>query len=98
MTAQSLLNPTPTIKPNVGAGVNYTRFYNIDLTPGHSASKHSFSGALQADVDIEVTQYGSLNFDVKKICIDTDVSSHGVTLTNLAVNPVVRGIGYGFRF
>jgi len=90
--------PTPSIKPYVGAGVNYTRFYNVDLAPGLSVDKNSFGGALQAGVDIAVTKNGYINLDVKKIWIDTDVKSGGVKLTNLEINPVVWGIGYGFRF
>ena len=90
--------PTPSIKPYVGAGVNYTRFYNVDLAPGLSVDKNSFGGALQAGVDIAVTKNGYINLDVKKIWIDTDVKSGGVKLTNLDINPVVWGIGYGFRF
>jgi outer membrane protein len=33
LTVQYHFNPTPKIKPYVGAGLNYTRFYNVDL-PG----------------------------------------------------------------
>ncbi|MBW8365500.1 MAG: outer membrane beta-barrel protein [Rhizobium sp.] len=98
LTVQYHFNPTPTIKPYVGAGVNYTRFYNVDLAPGLSVGKNSFGGALQAGVDIAVTKNGYINLDVKKIWIDTDVKSGGVKLTNLEINPVVWGIGYGFRF
>ena len=90
--------PTPSIKPYVGAGVNYTRFYNVDLAPGLTIDKNSFGGALQAGVDIAVTKNGYINLDVKKIWIDTDVKAGGVKLTNLEINPVVWGIGYGFRF
>lgn len=98
LTVQYHFNPTPSIKPYVGAGVNYTRFYNVDLAPGLSIDKNSFGGALQAGVDIAITQNGYINLDVKKIWIDTDVKSGGATLTNLEINPVVWGIGYGFRF
>lgn len=98
VTLQYHFNPTPTIKPYVGAGVNYTRFYNIDLAPGLSVGKNSFGGALQLGVDIAVTKNGYINLDVKKIWIDTDVKSNGVKLTNLEIDPVVWGIGYGFRF
>lgn len=98
VTVQYHFNPTSTIKPYVGAGVNYTRFYNVDLATGLSVDKNSFGGALQAGVDIAVTKNGYINLDVKKIWIDTDVKSGGVKLTNLEINPVVWGIGYGFRF
>ncbi|MGV8990864.1 MAG: OmpW/AlkL family protein [Thiobacillus sp.] len=99
VTLQYHFNPTPKIKPYVGAGVNYTRFYNVDL-PGFKVDNNSFGGALQAGVDIAVTKNGYLNLDVKKIWIDTTVkdSATGATVTNLDINPVVWGIGYGFRF
>lgn len=98
VTVQYHFNPTPSIKPYVGAGVNYTRFYNVDLAPGLTIDKNSFGGALQAGVDVAVTKNGYLNLDVKKIWIDTDVKAGGAKLTNLEINPVVWGIGYGFRF
>ncbi len=90
--------PTSSIKPYVGAGINYTRFYNVDLAPGLSIDKSSFGGALQMGVDIAVTKNGYINLDVKKIWIDTDVKSGGAQLTHLEINPVVWGVGYGFRF
>jgi outer membrane protein len=86
-------NPTSTIKPYVGAGLNYTRFYNVDLG-ALSIDKNSFGGALQAGVDIAVTKNGYINLDVKKIWIDTEVKG----VTKLEIDPVVWGIGYGFRF
>lgn len=98
LTLQYHFQPTPSIKPYVGAGVNYTRFYNIDLAPGLSIDKNSFGGALQAGVDIAVTKNGYINLDVKKIWIDTDVEANGAKLTRLDIDPVVWGLGYGFRF
>lgn len=99
VTVQYHFNPTSTIKPYVGAGVNYTRFYNVDLAPGLSVDKNSFGGALQAGVDIAVTKNGYINLDVKKIWIDTTVkTTAGDKVTDLEINPVVWGIGYGFRF
>ncbi len=90
--------PTPRIQPYVGAGVNYTRFYNVDLAPGLSVGRNSVGGALQLGVDFAVTKNGYINLDVKKIWINTDVKAGGAKLTNLEINPVVWGIGYGFRF
>ncbi|MDP3123181.1 MAG: OmpW family outer membrane protein [Thiobacillus sp.] len=91
-------NPTSRIKPYVGAGLNYTRFYNVDL-PGFDVDSNSVGGALQAGVDIAITKNGYINLDVKKIWIDTTVkTAAGVKVTNLDINPVVWGIGYGFRF
>ena len=98
LTVQYHFYPTATIKPYVGAGVNYTRFYNVDL-PGLKVDNNSFGGALQAGVDIAVTKNGYINLDVKKIWINTTVNTTaGVKVTDLDIDPVVWGIGYGFRF
>lgn len=97
LTVQYHFDATPSIKPYVGAGVNYTRFYNVDL-PGLSVDRNSFGGALQAGVDIAITKNGYLNLDVKKIWIETDVKAGGAKLTTLDTDPLVWGIGYGFRF
>ena len=98
LTVQYHFQPTSSIKPYVGAGINYTHFYNVDLAPGLTIDRNSFGGALQAGVDIAVTQNGYINLDVKKIWINTDIKSGGTKLTNLEINPVVWGVGYGFRF
>jgi outer membrane protein len=98
VTVQYHFNATESIKPYVGAGVNYTRFYNVDL-PGLDVDSSSFGGALQAGADIAVSKHGYINLDVKKIWIDTTVkTAAGVKVTDLDINPVVLGIGYGFRF
>lgn len=99
VTLQYHFNPAPAIKPYVGAGVNYTRFYNVDL-PGFTVDSNSFGAALQVGVDIAVTQNGYINLDVKKLWIDTTVKSAttGAKVADLDIDPVVWGIGYGFRF
>lgn len=98
LTLQYHFNPTGAVKPYVGAGINYTRFYNVDL-PGLKVDNNSFGGALQAGVDIAVTKNGYLNLDVKKIWIDTTVkTTGGAYVSSLDIDPVVWGIGYGFRF
>lgn len=97
LTLQYHFNPKGQISPYVGAGLNYTRFYNVDL-PGFNIDENSFGGALQAGVDIAVSKNGYINLDVKKIWIGTDVSSGGSHVTNLDIDPWVYGIGYGFRF
>jgi outer membrane protein len=98
LTLQYHFNPDSKIKPYVGAGLNYTAFYNVDLAPGLTVDDNSFGGALQAGVDIAVGKNGYINLDVKKIWIDTAVKANGVELTELGIDPYVWGIGYGFRF
>lgn len=101
LTLQYHFMPQETFRPYVGAGINYTRFYDIDLGSGaFTVDKNSWGGALQAGADIQISKTFFLNLDVKKIWIDTDVKSTatGATVANLKVNPVIFGIGIGMKF
>ncbi len=99
LTAQYHFNPTGQIRPYVGAGVNYTRFSSIHLPAGVSIDKNSFGGALQLGVDIPLPYKNLvLNFDVKKVWIGTDVKAGGAKIGSFDVNPVLFGVGLGWRF
>ena len=85
-------------KPYVGAGVNYTRFSSVNLPAGLTIEKNSFGAALQAGVDIPLGDNLYLNFDVKKVQIRTDLSIGGVKQGTVKVDPVLFGVGLGWRF
>lgn len=87
-------------KPYVGAGVNYTHFFNEDAGALNSVEyDDSFGGALQAGVDIPVQDNIYFNLDVKKVFIDTTAtfSSSGVR-ADVDINPWLVGFGVGFKF
>ncbi|WP_042422867.1 OmpW/AlkL family protein [Comamonas granuli] len=86
------------IKPYVGAGLNYTRFSSVKAPPGVDIERNSFGAALQVGVDIPLQKNLYLNFDVKKVFIKTDVSAGGVTLGTFKADPVLVGVGLGWRF
>jgi outer membrane protein len=89
------------IKPYVGAGVNYTFFFNEDPGPAFTSLDldDSFGFALQAGVDIPLRDNWYLNFDVKKLWTDTDASvSGGLATGNVELDPWVVGVGLGYRF
>lgn len=68
----------PGYKPYVGAGVNFTRFSDVNLTvAGADVKSTSVGGALQVGVDVPVGKNMYLNFDVKKVYIGTDVTVNG---------------------
>ncbi|MBH1988017.1 MAG: OmpW family protein [Burkholderiales bacterium] len=90
--------PTGQIRPYVGAGINYTRFSSVDLPTGFTIEKNSFGPSFQAGVDIEVAKNVFLNLDVKKTYIRTDLKSNGATLGTIKVDPILFGIGIGYRF
>lgn len=84
-------------KPYVGAGINYTKISSVNI-PGYSLDSHSWGGALQAGVDIPLDKNWSLNFDVKKIYIKTDVYAGGSSAGTLKLDPVTASVGIGYRF
>lgn len=85
-------------KPYVGAGINYTRLSDINLPAGVSVDSNSFGPALQVGVDIPVGKNLYVNFDVKKVYIRTDVSAAGSKLGTFKVDPLLVGVGLGWRF
>ena len=82
----------------LGGGVNYTRFSSVNLPAGVDIDRDSFGPALQAGVDFPLTKNISLNLDVKKVWIRTDVSAGGAKLGTFKVDPVLVGVGVGYRF
>ncbi len=87
-----------TYKPYVGAGINYTDISKVNLTTGHTLDSHSVGAAFQAGVDIPLDKNWSLNFDVKKIYIRTDVYSGGTSAGTLKLDPIAASVGVGYRF
>jgi outer membrane protein len=89
-------------KPYVGAGINYTKITGVDLALGGAPlhlDNQSFGAALQAGVDVPLTKQVSLNFDVKKVYIRSDVyTAAGASLGTLKLDPVLVGVGVGYRF
>lgn len=107
LTLQYHFNPEGSVRPYVGAGLNYTRFYRaggLSTEVGSvSIKKNSFGPALQVGVDIPVTKSVFLNVDLKKIWIDTKATGssgaiNGVSLGKLEINPLVFGVGVGMKF
>ena len=85
--------------PYVGAGLNYTRFSSVNLGGGTlSVDKNSFGVSLQAGVDYAIDKTWSVNFDVKKVQIRTDLSSNGTNLGTIKVDPLLVGVGVGYKF
>lgn len=99
LTVQYHFTDLGNLKPYVGAGLNYTRFSNVNVLGGAaSVDKNSFGLAVQAGVDYALDKNWSLNLDVKKVQIRTDVSAGGNNLGEFKVDPLLLGVGVGYRF
>lgn len=111
LTLQYHFLPGSNIRPYIGAGVNYTYFFDEEVpsssalsSPGDKVKLDSSWGwAAQAGVDIAINQDWFINMDVKYLDIDTTASFKNVLGTNSAkidadIDPFVYGIGIGRRF
>jgi len=94
-------------RPYVGAGVNYTIFYNEKQGSVVKDIKYdnSFGYAFQVGFDLMIDDTFFVNADVKKLFLKTDVT---VDASNLApglsipadvdINPWLIGLGVGMKF
>lgn len=110
LTAQYHFMPSAKFRPYVGAGVNYTIFWNENASAGLETAvgptnihmDDSFGWAVQAGADIDLTPTIFLNLDIKYIDMNTNATLNttaiGVQTVKVNINPIVAGIGLGFRF
>ncbi len=93
-------------KPYIGAGVNYTVFFNQSVSNPLVVQEldvhDSWGLALQAGFDFMIDKHWGINFDVKKIFLQPDVTVTlvpNVRLTGGAdLNPWIFGTGVTYRF
>lgn len=87
-------------KPYIGAGVNYTHFFNSDAGALNSVKyDDSFGPALQAGFDVPIGDQWYFNMDIKKIWINTTARfSPSSVRADVDIDPLVIGTGIGYRF
>nr|WP_245504847.1 OmpW family protein [Aquabacter spiritensis] len=89
-------------KPYVGAGVNYTVFFNTKTYDVQSLDvKNSWGWALQAGFDYMIDRHWGFNIDVKKLWLAPDftVGTGGALLNGKAdLNPWLVAAGVTYRF
>ena len=99
LLAQYHFLPGGKFDPYLGAGVNYTRISSVDLLGGAGGMDSSSVGlALQGGVDFKIDQTWSINLDVKKVRIRSDITAAGTKISNVQVDPLLISVGVGYRF
>lgn len=100
LTLQYHILPKYKIDPYVGAGINYTFFYNAKPKTVTSIKYSDNVGfALQAGADINLNPRWLINVDVKKIFLKTKVRTTGPAVRTTAhIDPLIVGVGVGYRF
>jgi len=103
LTLQWHFMPESRISPYIGAGLNYTYFYDVSRGSAVNAITYasSFGPALQAGVDVMIDKHWSINADIKKVYIqsnvDVDIGATHLSPT-VRLNPIIMGLGVGYRF
>lgn len=99
LSAQYHFAPNADVRPYLGVGVNYTNISKVNLLAGKGGLEHSSFGlSLQAGVDFVIDKNWSVNLDIKKVQIRSDVLVAGAKASAVKVDPVLLGVGVGYRF
>lgn len=99
LLAQYHFMPAKSFDPYLGVGINYTSITDVHLLNDTAGLDHSSVGyALQAGVDFNLDKNWSINLDVKKLRLRTDLTLGGVKVSNLQVDPLLVAVGVGYRF
>ena len=91
--------PVATFDRYVGAGISYTKISRVKLLNGAGMLEHSSVGrALQAGGDQTIDRRWSVNFDVKKAQIRSDVFISGTQVSAVKVELLMIGVGVGLGY
>jgi outer membrane protein len=99
LSAQYYFNNASIVTPYVGAGINYTIFFAEETNAGVDLElKNSVGLALQAGADIALDKNWGINIDVRKMDIDTEVTSNSLKGTKVEVDPMVYSLTAVYKF
>jgi len=101
LTLQYHFDPIGAFKPYIGAGINYTVFFDEKAKGGFTSFdlKDSVGLALQAGVDIMLDRHWGINFDVKKIFLEPKVKVNGGAVAGkVRIDPWIFGAGITYKF
>jgi outer membrane protein len=104
LTLQYHFDTGTAFKPYIGGGVNYTIFFDESTGPNYSSFKldNNWGAAVQAGFDYKLGGNWFLNFDFKKLWLETDAHANvgGAIPVSAHVNidPIMVGAGIGYRF
>lgn len=89
-------------RPYVGAGVNFTLFFDEATTGALAGSDlaldNSFGVAAQIGADFAINDKWAINVDLRWADIDTDASLDGAPLGTVEIDPFVFGVSVAYKF
>ena len=99
LSLQYHFSPASNVRPYVGAGINYTTFFDEEATAVISSISldDSWGLAVQAGLDIDMNKDWFFNADVRYIDIETTATTNLGTV-DVTIDPWVISAGVGLRF
>ncbi len=101
LSMQYHFTPNQKFQPYVSLGVNYTKISSVNVSAGGgplTLDKSSVGLSYGVGFDYDIGNNMVLNFDLKKIDLGTDVYSNGTKVTHLNLDPLLVGVGIGWKF
>ena len=102
VTLKYHFNQISEIIPYIGIGASYTVFFDEDVGRGINNIDYSneLGFVMQIGLDYKIAENTYLNVDVKKFIIDADMRMNNGTINanSVDINPLMIGIGAGYRF
>ena len=113
LTLQYHWNVDGKVRPYLGAGLNWSLFYDEDVTDsldgflGESSRislDDSFGWAAQAGIDFMIDEHWFFNVDLKYLDIDTtaviesEATGAELARVDVDIDPWVPGLGFGYRW
>jgi len=94
--------PRASLRPYVGAGINYTIFFDTEHTGALAGQSldldNSWGLALQAGMDIDINRSWFANVDLRWIDINTEATSSAAGTFDVEIDPWVVTVGLGTTF
>ena len=99
LSLQYHFSPAKSVRPYVGAGINYTTFFDEEATAVITSISldDSWGLAAQAGLDVDLNKDWFFNADVRYIDIETTATTNLGTV-DVTIDPWVFSAGVGFKF
>ncbi len=85
-------------KPYLGAGVNYTIFFDEDSSLGDLEVDNTWAVAVQGGLDYQISERGAARLNLRWIGLEPDVKLDGNKIGEAEIDPILVSVGYVHRF
>ena len=101
LSVQYHFKPKASVRPYVGAGINYTIFFSEKTTGALAGTTLSLDDswglAVQAGVDVDINKDWFFNADIRYINIESTATT-ALGTAEVTIDPTVISLGVGTRF